>query len=467
MNEISKYLTDYIREQFKHVHLEKIDKNHKFIKIIKQDILSANEQWKIRMRTFRFEPDADRTIAKGAKYDQISDKIRSLIERQTFFNKTFEFSFGGGSDDRPSSVIKIHLHYFLSSTDPSIRVLDVNKVSKYLQKCMQKIYVWFYIANKYKLNICSKNLNVYLYLINLPKVFPMDKGGAYKNRNSNDFMEINTSHQDILTTQTQKKRPLDIHSVNTGFTYGCLPRDTPNEIYVFREEEWYKVLIHETIHSFGMEFSNREPLENYANKRISQIFNLSPISSENVYGRGYNIFESYTEMTAEIMNILIYHFLHKDIHIGTSGHHTSLERLVEVEQKFSCLQCVKILEHFKELNCLAETKIDLSTTRSDKFSEMFIFSKYKERTNVFSYYILKSMLMFHINSYMNWIIEGNLGSLNFNKTMENIKRYCDLIERYDTSLQYLDVIVKMRETVERENPSKLELRTLKMTVLEY
>jgi hypothetical protein len=336
MNEISKYLTLYIREQFKNIHLEKINKNHKFIKKIKKDISIANEEFyrrevdaKIHFSESTKKNKEQRQLLKGSKYEQISENIRSIIERQSFFNKVFEFSFG----NPPTSVIKIHLHYFLSSQDASIRELDIEKVNIFLQKCMQKIYIWFYIANKYKLNICSKNLNIYLYLIDLPKILHSQTSVNEGKKINNDIGGSYKGYQKKVGEDS--KHLLDINSVNTGFTYSCLPNDTPNEIYIYREEEWFKVLIHETFHSFGMEFSNRENLENYANRRISELFHLSLISRENIYGSGYNIFESYTEITAELMNMLIYDFLYK----------SNLEKIVEIEQKFSCFQCAKILEY--------------------------------------------------------------------------------------------------------------------------
>lgn len=443
MNEISKFITKFILKNMNNTNIEPLNTSHLYIKRIQHDIFIANKEWnkyimlylrnsqkrgvgkdqnavvgkgKIQStpNTFLLTLNSEEkpiVPKKGDRYNLISQKMRSIIESQPFFNKSFEINFSEQHSGNQSQI-KVHLHYFLSPNDPSIKELDPEKINIYFQKCMQKIFIWFYIANKYKLKVCSKNLNVYLYLTNTPKLFPDDTNES-----------------------------IDIDYVNTGFTFACLPNNTPNEIYVYREEEWFKVLIHETIHSFGMEFSTNESIENYANKRIIEMFQLPPNSTENEYGSGYNIFESYTEMTAEIVNILIYNFLYGG----------KLSKLFEVEQKFSCFQSAKfILRNFPEQS-----------------SRKLKFPTYKEKTNIFSYFILKSMLMFNINNYMDWAIRYN-GSLNFNKTIENIKSYSDLIQQTASSISYSETIYKMKLWLSKEKEKyPLERKTIRMTVLEY
>ena len=485
MNEISKYLTNFISnlpsqatEKPSKICLpshEKINASHPYLQIIQKDIFIANKMFSKR-NSFVKNTNQEKQLHKGTKYTQIPPKMRSIIESQPFFNKTFEFSFSEKESNLPSqatanlsslsqatekpynlhspkpsnfstlrfdklifdsgdasaknvnlpsqateksSNIKIYLHYFLSPDDPSMEQLDPTKINIYFQKCMQKIFIWFFLANKYKLSICSKDLSIYLYLTNTPKLSP--------------------------SVSSEK---IDIDHANSGFTYGCLPKNTPNEIYIYREEEWFKVLIHETIHSFGMEFSSHPNIEDYANKKMIELFHLPAESKENYYGGGgYNIFESYTEMTAEIMNILIYHFLYGG----------NLSRLFEIEQKFSCFQCAKMILSEASSNSFKKIKKD-----------SFMLDTYQERTNIFSYFILKSILLFHINSYMDWAMKYNEGSLNFQKTMETIQSYCEMIRENRNSMNYLKTIGKMEEWLERnKEKDSLENRTLRMTVLEF
>jgi L-rhamnose isomerase len=46
---------------------------------------------------------------------------------------------------------------------------------------------------------------------------------------------------------------LNENNVNTAFTRTC---PSNSEIVVFRKEEWFKVFIHETFHSFGIDFAS-------------------------------------------------------------------------------------------------------------------------------------------------------------------------------------------------------------------
>ena len=47
---------------------------------------------------------------------------------------------------------------------------------------------------------------------------------------------------------------LDTNHVNTAFAYQCSPE---GEIVIYREEEWMKVFIHETFHSFGLDLNQQ------------------------------------------------------------------------------------------------------------------------------------------------------------------------------------------------------------------
>ena len=61
----------------------------------------------------------------------------------------------------------------------------------------------------------------------------------------------------IFLTDLKKKLPehtgqeIGKINVNTGFTMTCRPK---SNIVIYRKEEWFKVLIHETFHNFGLDF---------------------------------------------------------------------------------------------------------------------------------------------------------------------------------------------------------------------
>ena len=101
---------------------------------------------------------------------------------------------------------------------------DVQQKIDVYNKYVDTIIMWLYILNEYGSKKCSTTFTIFLYLTSLEKKLP-------------------TSNIDIL----------DQINVNTAFTSTC-PSDS--EIVIFRKEEWFKVFIHETFHSFGLDFSD-------------------------------------------------------------------------------------------------------------------------------------------------------------------------------------------------------------------
>ena len=126
--------------------------------------------------------------------------------------------------------------------------------------------MWIYILNQYSSKICAKTITVYFYFTSLEKKLPKSAVSV-----------------------------LDEIHINTAFTTTC-PRDS--EIVIYRKEEWFKVFMHETFHNFGLDFSD---MNNDICTR--DILNIFPIDSK------VNLYESYAEFWAEIMNALFCSFL--------------------------------------------------------------------------------------------------------------------------------------------------------------
>jgi len=144
---------------------------------------------------------------------------------------------------------------------------------KEMMKYVERMFIWLSIAYAYSPVNCAKNLNVYLYLTDLKKMLP-----------------------------TIDASPIDWEHANTAFTYSCREEHISShnenndnkeisEINIFREEEWFKVFIHETIHCMGLDFSHMDT--GFSNSKIHSIFNINV---------DVKLFESYTECLAEIMN---------------------------------------------------------------------------------------------------------------------------------------------------------------------
>ena len=98
--------------------------------------------------------------------------------------------------------------------------------------------------------------------------------------------------QMVWLINENKMNIIDSYNVNTAVTYACAK---DGEVYIYRHEEWFKVLMHEVMHSFCLDFS---PVHsNVTNKLKENIKNLFPINCK------LDIAESYTEFWANIINL--------------------------------------------------------------------------------------------------------------------------------------------------------------------
>ena len=91
---------------------------------------------------------------------------------------------------------------------------------------------------------------------------------------------------------------LSAEHVNTAFTFACEPE---GEITIFREEEWFKVFLHESFHSYGLDFALSE--STILRKTIEKVFHIKS---------DFNVNEAYTETWARIINCALFSFDNKD-----------------------------------------------------------------------------------------------------------------------------------------------------------
>ena len=134
---------------------------------------------------------------------------------------------------------------------------------------------------------------------------------------------------------------------------------------------------------------------------------LFPISVTDI-----RLYELYAELWAEIMNILFIVFLNdlpkKKGRLPLIKWISMTEKLMETEMEFTIFQAKKILQFHKL-----------------KYTDLFIPEKakvYKEETNIFSYYILKSIWMVHLNDFLEFCAKQPGGSsLKFYSSAPNLE----------------------------------------------
>ena len=289
-------------------------------------------------------------------------EIRQHIDQSSKYELLYTFSLLNR---------KIKIHLVVEDADPLLQIDVYNEH-------VRKILIWLSIVNDYASKMCSKELTIYIYMTSLTKKLP----------NSNINI-LSGTH------------------VNTAFTTTC---PTVAEIVVFRKEEWFKVLIHETFHNFALDFSDMNMEEGHA-----KLLSIFPVKSE------VNLFEAYTEFWAEIMNsIFCGYFLLKDKQ-NVEEFLTNFEFFMNFEVTFGFFQMVKTLDFmglkYKDLYSLSS----ISTSSRETL--------YREDTNVLSYYVLTLILMNNYQGFLSWCNTHNLALLQFKKTTTNLTDFCTFIEK--------------------------------------
>jgi hypothetical protein len=294
--------------------------------------------------------------------DVFPTPVREHIDEYSLSSLTYSFQLFG-------RVITIH--FLIEDDKPEIYI---NKYNTYADH----ILAWLFIVNEYASRACSNTLTIFIYHTSLTKKLP-------------------SSPVEILNE----------NNINTAFTRSC---PTNSEIVVFRKEEWFKVLMHETFHNFALDFSDMNTSDCHA--RILSIF---PVNSE------VNLFEAYTEFWARIMNVLFCSYFNTKNKNNIDEFLANTEYFINFESIYSFFQLVKVLGF---MNVEYRNLYELNPV-----SENIRNTLYKEDTNVLSYYVITLILIYNYQSFLSWCKTNNTSLLQFKKTSANQKSFCDFIAK--------------------------------------
>lgn len=360
--ELSQYTRDYINSV--NINTYKKDKK-RYTKILKQlyaeMIYSKNLVDNICLSD----------INKGFIIEQVNirdvawvpDEIQEHINFSTYYTLKYK--------KRINNLYNISLCFYLEEGN----INDVKNIKNYIKL----ILTWFTFIVKYSIGKCYNNINVKLYL---------------------------TDYKKFLPQSTVKI--IDRENVNSGYTSRCAEN---NEIVIYRKEEWFKVLIHESMHYLGLDFN-----DNSYNHNLRSIF---PIERSDML-----LSECYAESWARIFNIYF-------ISLIQTSKYTEFKKLTSnyfnYEAYFSALQCNKVLEFMGLSYSDLIGKDDVSIIRR---------KLYKERSNVFSYYVLTCVIM---NDPVEFIIWCEKNNTNFVKMdLRNIKTLEKYIMDNYNSVMFLE-----------------------------
>jgi predicted Zn-dependent protease with MMP-like domain len=274
---------------------------------------------------------------------------------------------------------------------------------------------WLYIVGLYSPSKCSSKIDIYLFLCDVKKKMPKETIDV-----------IGKPH------------------VNSAYTYCC---QTNNQIIVYRKEEWFKVFIHETMHSFGLDFCGSR-INTTVSNYLKPTFNIESNMS---------IYEAYCESWAVIMNIAVSIF-NKLPSIKYSDFSKQIRHKMNIEIGFSIFQMNKILDH------MGIEYSDLYTQNSTASIKRHL---YKEDSEVFSYFVVKTIIIFHYNLFILWCESHNHSLLNFNASDRNIIEFCKFILSLHKKTGIIGSIDKMNAYMKNINDNTFIMKTARMTAHDY
>lgn len=294
-------------------------------------------------------PDYDETIITHNNYGNyfhfVPTKIRNYIQQQHYIKRIIHFF-----------VNKRHI-YIHFNTHKKVSKIDIKHIIRIIS----------FISTFSQIN-CSTHLDIYI---------------------------IDTPFKKDITTFDKEVSQANI---NSAYTFACTEN---NFIYIYRKEEWKKVLIHECIHAFGIDFAIIELHNSFiVNKKLDSIFHL---------GINYNMNEAYCETLAVLINIMyLFTTQNKEIELIPF-----IETRLVHETIHSLIQSNKLLNH------------------SSLSMRHLLFGKdntnYTEGTSAISYYFIKLLFLYNFNTFLSITHSINNYSLKSNFTHKNIEKFIDLI----------------------------------------
>ena len=234
--------------------------------------------------------------------------------------------------------------------------------------------------------------------------------GLYKSKSSKINLNI-----DIFMTPFKKQihdstTIFGTREINSGFS-------APNyKICIYRKEELNKVLVHELIHHLELD------LEHVDFDDFYNYFNIHP-STE------INLNEAFTEILAVLLNSII-----------LSNNVKECKQLLNNELKFSLYQVAKILTFYGFNNVY-------------DFFQSYTTLKYKQNTSVFSYFIVKTIILLNIDVFLDLFYKKKITKHSFkqlvislinHKLLITINKFITFIKKYQ---QHKALYITLRMTL--------------------
>ena len=284
---------------------------------------------------------------------------------------------------------------------------EINFLEKYDQY-VEYIFTWIYVCTLHTSGNCLKTLTIRLFLTEYKKMLP---------KNSTKI--------------------LGPSEINTGYTYRCVEN---NEIVIYRDEEWKKVLVHETLHTFGLDMSSHD------SEIKKALYKFFPIKSE------FLLSEAYVEFWGRIINVILNNYFILKKNIDSKKLLKAIKYGIEIEKYYSIYQSSKVLDYmgliYNDIICHSEKNICLRQ------------NLYREKTNVFSYYILTAILFYDYKSILILFKKNNKNLLKFNSTRDIILKFINSLLEQSRKKRFISNINKSHKLLKKNDDS------LRMSVID-
>jgi hypothetical protein len=307
--------------------------------------------------------------------DYFPKEIQHHILNEQSVAVTYTFSVG----DR-----KMNLHFVVFNERKS----DLN-MSKMLERAKRVCALMHLVSLHASRSTCSATLQIYIYMTDFKKRFP-DKAGE----------------------------ALDAEHANTGMSYHCAKT---NDIVVYRKEEWFKVLIHELFHAFGLSFIESD-MPDGVDAAMQAMLKQTYAISHTV-----RVYETYCEIWARILNVVFACFAD-----GEPGNHAGSDvdfaifgecvlKGLHKDAEFALHQCAKIMQHMD-----IPASVMLNPTKDNR---AMVTEKYRENTNVFAYYVMTCALQHSPDVFLAWCHKNNPKGqmLQFRTILSNFNGFMEML----------------------------------------
>ena len=304
-------------------------------------------------------------------------------------------------------------HFFDSSITQDIKK---NMNMKYQARLL--IHNTFnFMINIYFNNKQKPNLKKMMYYIKFLLVFSLQH---YRNEKGRHDFEITLYLSDMKKGITSGfKNTIEPKHINSGFFYYD-PTISTSNIVIFRREEWYKVLVHECVHCFNLDFQS------------SKISFKSLMSDTFFIESTMDANETFTEFWGRTINcaILTFHGIESEIY--TDFNHIFSINL-NLERIHSMNQAIKLLKVFGlPYSSIINPQMQAMTKKV-----------YKESTNAFCYFVLSSIMMYHFDNSLQWFTNDEYNTISFQKSERQIMIFMYYLKQVARNKEFIEKIEKM------------------------